>query len=77
MGQLLRIALVLLALWFIVRLIQRALARRHSDSTPPAPPADMLRCDYCGVFVPRAEAIAAQSKLYCSDDHADADRAKK
>ena len=77
MGQLLRIALVLLALWFIVRLIQRALARRHSDSTPPAPPADMLRCDYCGVFVPRAEAIAAQSKVYCSDEHADADRTNK
>jgi len=77
MGQLLRIALVLLALWFIVRLIQRALAKRRSDSPAPPPPADMLRCDYCGVFVPRAEATAAQSKVYCSSDHADADRAKK
>ena len=77
MGQFLRIALVLIGLWLILRLIKRALAGRHSDSTPPAPPADMLRCDYCGVFVPRAEAIAAHTRIYCSSSHADADRAKK
>jgi uncharacterized protein len=76
MGQLLRIALVLLALWLILRFIKRALARRRADSPAPPPPADMLRCDYCGVFVPRAEAIAARAKVYCSSDHADADRAK-
>ena len=77
MGQFLRIALVLIGLWLILRLIQRALAKRHSDSPSNAPPADMLRCNYCGVFVPRAEAIAAHAKVYCSNDHAAADRSKK
>ncbi len=76
MGQMLRIALVLLVLWLILRLIKRALAKRRSDSPPPPPPADMLRCDYCGVFVPRSEAVAARTKVYCGSDHADADRAK-
>lgn len=77
MGQFLRIALVLIGLWLILRLIKRALAKRHADSPSPAPPADMLRCEYCGVFVPRAEAVTAHAKVYCSSDHADAGRNKK
>jgi len=32
----------------------------------------MLRCDYCGVFVPRNEATMARGKAYCSAGHADA-----
>ena len=77
MGQFLRIALVLIGLWLILRLIKRTLAGRHSDSTPPALPADMLRCDYCGMFVPRGDAITASGKIYCSGTHADADRVRK
>ncbi len=77
MGQLLRIALVLFGLWIILRLIQHALAKRRSGPPTLPPPADMLRCDYCGVFVPRTEAITAGTRVYCSNDHADADRAKK
>ena len=77
MGQFLRIAIVLFGLWLILRFIKRALAKRRSDLPTPPPPADMLRCDYCGVFVPRTEAITAGTRVYCSNDHADADRAKK
>jgi uncharacterized protein len=77
MGQLLRLAIVLFGLWLVLRIIRRALARRRSDlPTPPKPAsADMLRCDYCGVFVPRNEAVAARGRHYCSGGHADADRA--
>lgn len=74
MGQLLRIALLLFGLWIILRLIKHALAKRRSGSPTPLPPADMLRCAYCGVFVPRTEAITARTRVYCSSDHADADR---
>ena len=77
MGQFLRIAIVLFGLWLILRFIKRALAKRHSDSPAPPPPADMLRCDYCGMFMPRSDAITASGKIYCSDKHADADRARK
>lgn len=77
MGQFLRIAIVLFGLWLVVRLISRALARRRSDPPAPPPPADMLRCDYCGVFVPRSDAVTASGKTYCSDNHADANRARK
>ena len=77
MGQFLRIAIVLFGLWLILGFIKRALARRRSDSPTPPPSADMLRCDYCGTFVPRSDAITASGKVYCSGTHADADRTRK
>ena len=77
MRQVLRIAIVLFRLWLILGFIKRSLARRRSDSPTPPPPADMLRCDYCGMFMPRSDSITASGKIYCSDKHADADRARK
>jgi len=77
MGQFLRIAIVLFGLWLILRYIRRALAKRHSGSPASPPPADMLRCDYCGIFVPRSDAISASGKNFCSGNHADADRTRK
>jgi len=77
MGQFLRIAIVLFGLWLILRFIRRALAGRRSDAPAPPPPADMLRCDYCGMFVPRDDAVTANGKIYCSGNHADDDRANK
>jgi uncharacterized protein len=79
MGQLLRIAVVLFGVWLVLRLFKRALNRHRSESPPPTPPAsaDMLRCDYCGMFVPRSDAIVGKGKAYCSGAHADADRIRK
>jgi len=77
MGQFLRIALVLFGLWLVLRLVKRALARLRSGPPAISPPADMLRCDYCGVFVPRDDAVTTNDKTYCSDHHASADRARK
>ena len=73
MGSLLKIALLLFLLWFVLRLVKQALGKRRPPTNLP-PPADMLRCDYCGVFVPRTEAITAHPKVYCTHEHADADR---
>jgi len=77
MSQFLRIAIVLFGLWLILRFIRRALTGRRSDSPTPPPSADMLRCDYCGMFVPRSDAVTASGKNYCSGTHADADRVSK
>jgi uncharacterized protein len=77
MGQFFRIAIVLFGLWLVLRIIRRARATRRSDFPAPPPPADMLRCDYCGTFVPRSDAIASNGKVYCNGAHADADHAKK
>ena len=76
MGSLLKIALILFGLWLILRLVKRAMAGRRSAPPASPPPADMLRCDYCGVYVPRTEAITAHPKAYCTHEHAAADRSK-
>ena len=76
MGSFLKIALILFGLWIILRLVKHALAGRRPPPPASPMPADMLRCDYCGVYVPRTEAITARTKAYCTGEHADADRSK-
>ena len=77
MGQILKIALILFGLWLVLRLVRNALARRRSPPPTLSPPADMLRCDYCGIYLPRTEAITAHAKVFCTREHADADRLQK
>lgn len=73
MGTLFRIAILLIAVGVVLMLLKRAWHKRRPPATPPAQ-ADMLRCDHCGVFVPRSEAIAARGRHYCTSAHLDADR---
>ena len=71
MGRLLvLIALVLVAVWAI----KRALARFGQDA-PPAPKraaeqGDLVSCAYCGVHLPRGEALLDAERLFCSAEHA-------
>ena len=65
--------LALLALALLVGyLIKRTLASRRASHTQRAPavPQEMAQCHYCGVYLPRKDAIAADGKLYCSKAHA-------
>ena len=46
MGTFLRLVIVLLGVWLVLRLVKRALLKDDHPSSPAAtPPADMLRCD--------------------------------
>jgi uncharacterized protein len=67
--------LVLLAVLFVAylwwrgsRVDGRGGARR---SPPPAAgPQEMVRCDTCGLHLPRPEAIAGpDGRFYCSEEH--------
>ncbi len=77
MGQLLRIVLVVFALWLIVRYIKRVL---HAKSAPQRPSRDtaalenaMLPCKHCGVYLPQSEVVRRGDNVYCSREHAEAD----
>jgi len=78
MGTLLRLAIVLAGLWLVLRMVKRYLTRNQDSLPPSGTPSsgDMLRCDYCGTFVPRTEAIHSGTKHYCSGQHAESDRTK-
>ncbi len=77
MGQLLRIVLVVFALWLIVRYIKRALGHKSTPQPPSpdtaAPDNAMLPCKHCGVYIPQSEATRRGGNVYCSREHAEAD----
>jgi hypothetical protein len=77
MGTLLRIVLVVFALWLIVRYIKRALdaksTPRHPSPNTAAHDNAMLPCKLCGVYLPQSEATRLRGNIYCSREHAEAD----
>lgn len=40
--------------------------QRPTDSKLPE---DMVRCEICGVNLPRSEAFITRNRLYCSEEH--------
>lgn len=44
---------------------------RPSVEEPPRQPEveDMVRCQVCGINLPRSEAIMSRGRIYCCDDH--------
>ncbi len=71
MGQLIRILVLLAALWLVLHFVRRALRRRQrpdSDASSPVP-AHMVACALCGTHVPESEAIRANGRTYCCDAH--------
>jgi uncharacterized protein len=62
---LLVLLVVLAVLWF-----KRKAAPRKPPSQDEVKPAeDMVRCQVCGVNLPRSEAILSQGRFFCSDEH--------
>lgn len=75
-----RYIVVTLALALIVFWIFRAARGRGPDQQlpkgkseshrpPTLPVEDMVSCAHCGLHLPKAEAIAGKSAMYCSADH--------
>jgi uncharacterized protein len=67
---LLRLLLVLAAVWLVVRLFSRA--RRTQDRG--AALSDMVRCEHCGLYLAEHEATRVGGRYFCSPEHADAGR---
>lgn len=63
------LALVIVVIYFV---------RRAFFTKPPASgaagtsgkTADMIRCELCGLHVPRTEAVVRNNRSYCCEDHA-------
>jgi uncharacterized protein len=70
-----KIVVVILVTVLVVYLVRRMAANRV-DPTKTPPPAgknkgaeDMVRCQVCGVNLPRSEALMSQGRFYCCDEH--------
>lgn len=65
--------LVILAAVFLLYLVVRKLLSKPAASKRPRAVEDvrkMVRCEHCGLHVPENEAVNADGKPYCSQEHA-------
>ena len=69
MGTLLRIIIILLGLWLVLRLVKQALDRRKTPAPPSSPVDEMRPCAHCGVHLPRSQAIIEGGRVYCCEEH--------
>lgn len=61
--------LILLAIYVIRRaLLPKPPTQDHGKVA--GKDADMVRCDVCGLHVPRSEALFQGNRVYCCPDHA-------
>jgi uncharacterized protein len=56
-----------LAFWLLKSHL-RGSARRGS-APPPKGSEDMVRCERCGVHLPRSESIVTQGRFFCTPEH--------
>ncbi|OGT90675.1 MAG: hypothetical protein A2286_13575 [Gammaproteobacteria bacterium RIFOXYA12_FULL_61_12] len=65
--------LLFIAAFFIAFAIIRHLwGRKPRENRPRKPdqiPETMARCDHCGLFMPRWEAVEDRGRLFCCEEH--------
>jgi uncharacterized protein len=69
MKYLILLVIVGFVLWLM---FGRKPAARRSDTAAPGTAHPMVRCSYCGVHLPRSEALLLGEHAYCSRAHLDA-----
>ena len=67
MGKLILIVLVFVLAWWLLKKYRRSLMRE--DSPRSGATEDMVRCEHCGVHLPRSESHTSSGKYFCSEDH--------
>jgi uncharacterized protein len=65
---LLWIAIVAAAFW-LWRRFTRPKSKRPQTPDAAQKPAPMVRCQHCGIHVPREHAIAKEQQWFCSQAH--------
>jgi len=71
MGRILFFVLLGVGLYVAFRIWRGGQQRSAARRPPPAPLAGevMVRCEHCGLNVPKSEAVADRDRWYCSEDH--------
>jgi uncharacterized protein len=69
-----RFLLFAVAVYALVWLLKRSFAEPSDSQRAPKAPArsgdELVRCEHCGLHLPRAEAHERDGKPYCSEEHA-------
>ena len=66
-----KILLFLVVVFVLLWLLRGATAgrRRGGAARPPQAPQEMIACAYCGVHLPRDEALPGRGGVFCGDAH--------
>jgi uncharacterized protein len=65
-----KIVLFLIAVFVLLWLLRGATGRRPGvGARPPAQPQPMIACAYCGVHLPRDEALPGRGGVFCGEAH--------
>ena len=74
-----KIITVILVTVLVVYMFRRMAQNRNDKNIQPPSDAkkkkveDMVRCQVCGVNLPRSEAILSRGRIYCCDEHRQSD----
>ncbi|WP_019626397.1 PP0621 family protein [Thioalkalivibrio sp. ALJT] len=77
--RLLLLIVAIVAVFLAVRTLVRSSGNRRQVTRDARPErlkegGAVIRCAYCGVHVPEAEAYRDRDRMYCSRQHAEVDR---
>ena len=68
MGKFLLLLLVGLVIWVLVKGLRRD-PRSGPDRSTRRGGEQMVACTHCGLHLPESEAVQAQGKFFCCDEH--------
>lgn len=72
--NLIRLIAIAAIIWLIYRMVTgRKRSKERIEQKQGRPVDKMVKCAYCGTHVPESEAIAANGRYYCSEEHRDSD----
>ncbi len=69
--NLIRLLLIVLAVWLLTLVVKRYLALSKRARGEPSRIGSMVRCAVCGLHVPEAEALKHRDQYFCCAEHRD------
>jgi formylmethanofuran dehydrogenase subunit E len=70
MGSVVRLTLLFICLWLIIRFLRQLVQHPKTKERPRMISANVLPCAHCGTYIPESDAVLANGKAYCSKEHA-------
>ena len=74
----LRSLILILGILLVIHLVRRAYRQLHPPGNEnPSKKVDTVRCDACGMYLPKSEAFERHGKHYCCKAHREKGRSRK
>ena len=66
---LIRILLIALVVWLLLRMLKNWANQQVAPKKAKPQIETVVRCQHCGLHIPKQEAIQSDNKYYCSQEH--------